>query len=188
MFRGMLLAVLVALVVTPAFGQEVLVFVTSGTTEGDLGGLSGADTICTDAATNAGLSGDWVAWLSTTTENARDRIIDARYVLVDGTVVANDLADLTDGTLDAAIDLDANGDPVMGFTWTGTQQDGTLAIGVDRTCLDWTDSGGRSTQGQIESTSDTWTDFLPSDCDHQRSLYCFAAFEVPVELQEFSVE
>jgi hypothetical protein len=48
---------------------------------GDLGGLAGADTICTAMA--AALGGNWTAWLSDADANVRDRILDAEYRLLD---------------------------------------------------------------------------------------------------------
>jgi hypothetical protein len=103
--------------------------------QGDLDGLAGADAICTQSAANAGLSGNWTAWLSDDTEDARDRIPAGIYQLLDGTVVANSLFDLTHGVLKAPINLDENGDPLGGFVWTGTQPDGT---GTSQNCIGWT--------------------------------------------------
>jgi hypothetical protein len=48
---------------------------------GDLGGLAGADAICTAIA--AALGGDWTAWLSDADANVRDRVIDAECRLLD---------------------------------------------------------------------------------------------------------
>ena len=48
-------------------------------------------------------------WLG---RDARNRILDGEYRLLNGTtVVANNKADLTDGTLNAAINLAENGGP-----------------------------------------------------------------------------
>ena len=53
-------------------------FVTSGTFTGNLGGLAGVDAKCNAAALSAGLTGMFVAWLSTPQTNAIDRIGSAR--------------------------------------------------------------------------------------------------------------
>jgi PKD repeat protein len=159
----------------------VEVFVTAGAMKGNLGGLAGADATCTAAATAAGLAGTWTAWLSDSTTNAKDRILDAEYRRLDGTVVANDLADLTDGTLDAAINRDENGAAVSSNPWTGTQSDG---IGTAETCSDWTDSKNSSqgAQGDTDNTDGTWTQLgSTAPCDFNRRLYCFADVSAPVE-------
>ena len=54
-------------------------FVTSRTGGGNLGGLSGADTICKNLATAVGQgSKNWVAYLSTTTPAMNAKIASAR--------------------------------------------------------------------------------------------------------------
>jgi len=58
----------------PQYG--VRVFVTSSSWNGNLGGLSGAGAKCQQAADAAGLGGTWVAWLSDSTYDAKDRIPD----------------------------------------------------------------------------------------------------------------
>jgi len=192
MFRKVFLALLVLVAFSPAFGQVqyVEVFVTSDFQEGDFGGLAGANIICENAAANATppLSGNWVAWLSDSQNNAESNVPDAQYRLLDGTVVAANIGDLTDGTLDAAINLSENLALVTTFAWTGTLQDGTSS-GQD--CNGWTNGGFLSvgTVGDTDDTGPRWTDSPPAGlCDLPRPLYCFAAAAVPVEVQKFSVD
>lgn len=52
-------------------------FLSSTKHTGDLGGLTGADTLCNDLATAAGLPGTYVAWLSDSNTDAKDRLGDA---------------------------------------------------------------------------------------------------------------
>ena len=193
MFRKLFVAVFFVMVFSPAFGQAVQVFVTSATVpDGNLGGLAGGDATCTSAATAAGLPGTWTAWLSTTTTDARDRIIDAAYELLDETVVANSKADLLDGTLDVPINRDENGTGgVNSRVYTGTQGDGTLATNAQPNCQDWTTNGGSegSQTGDSTLTTSGWTNTGGLGCGSANGrLYCFANFQVPVELEEFSVE
>ena len=109
----------------PEYSQgQSIVFVTSTSSNGDLGGLAGADATCNSLAQTAGLSGTYVAWLSTSTTDARDRIDDASYIRVDGTPIANNLADLIDGSLQNAVLLDETGTTMAVRVWTGT-----LALG-----------------------------------------------------------
>ena len=77
------------------------VFVTSQSHNGDFGGLTGADAFCQSLALTAGLSGTYKAWLSDTTGSPATRFAQASvpYRLVDGTTIANDWNDLTDGTI-----------------------------------------------------------------------------------------
>jgi hypothetical protein len=168
-------------------GQVVEVFVTSGTFDGDFGDQAGGDTECTNAATAAGLTGTWIAWLGRGScgacEHPVDRIPDGEYQLLDGTVVANDKADLTDGTLDAAISLTEN-DTMLdaGNVWTGTTADGEGG-GVG-TCTVWTtnDAGTRARVGDPIAVDQTWSDVGEGDpntggltCDTLLHLYCFSA-------------
>lgn len=89
-----------------------LVFVSSSAHSGNLGGVAGADAICQGLATNAGLPGTYRAWISDTLGNSpssRFARSTSPYARVDGTVVANDWADLTDGSIAAAINLTETG-------------------------------------------------------------------------------
>src|SRR5262249_60557677 len=82
-----------------------LVFVSSTTYTGNLGGLSGADAKCQSLATSAGHAGTFKAWLSDDVTDAKSRLTHSTmpYVLVDGTIVATGFTDLTSGTLRHAI-------------------------------------------------------------------------------------
>src|SRR5690606_4557544 len=78
-----------------------LVFVTSTTHEpASLGGLAGGDAICAARAEAAGLPGTYVAWLSTATVDARDRLGSARgWRRVDGEPFADTVEDLASGKI-----------------------------------------------------------------------------------------
>jgi hypothetical protein len=164
-------------------GSEVVqVFVTSDTFNGNLGGLDGADTKCTAAATAAGLGGNWTAWLSDNATNARDRIPDGEYRLLNETVVANNLDDLTDATVDAAINLDEEQSTVTTNTdvWIATATDGTNQ-GFS-SCLNWStpDSAERGRIGRSTSDDAFWTDVGGGNtCDATRRLYCSSAPSAP---------
>ncbi len=64
-------------------------------------GLAVADNECTFLAEVAGLvpGGPWVAWLSTSTVNAKDRLTPGSgpFVNTSGDKIADDIFDLTDG-------------------------------------------------------------------------------------------
>ena len=164
----------------PPTGDVVSVFVTSGKFDGNLGGLAGADDICQASADAEELGGtDWTAWLSDSTGNAINRIPDGQYRLIDGTTqVADDKADLTDGFLNAAINLDEFGNQRTGFAWTGTQDDGT---GTGNNCNDWTDSSTESggDRGATDVRNSEWTllNADPAQCSERYRLYCFGGVE-----------
>jgi hypothetical protein len=176
----------------------VEVFVTSLAYDGNFlpDQQRGGDDACTDLATNEGLSGDWTAWLGKgscgTCLDPRDRIQDGEYRLLDGTLVASSLADLTDGTLEHAIDMDETETPLVGAfeVWTGTDADGTGTSGPG-TCTVWTTNSDQilAQTGSTSATDEEWSDTGGGNpCDRLNRLYCFADQQVPVELQEFSVE
>jgi len=143
--------------------------------------LAGGDATCQEEASWADLPGTWTAWLSTSTVNAIDRIPDGEYRLVDGTLIANDKADLTDGRLKNPITLTQYGGPGPGdLVRTGTKSDGTVLM--NNTCQDWTttsSSGGRFTVGSPAETSENWTDVTSGGtsqgpvCGSYAGLYCF---------------
>ena len=143
-------------------------------------GLDGADDTCTEVAHLAGQTGTWTAWLSDQTNDAADRINNgggAPYQLINGTVIANNLADLLDGTLDAPILIDESGNTVNAAfeVWTATAADG-INPGAGA-CTQWTvnDVAIRGRIGRADATDATWTDEGGGNtCDVFNKLYCFA--------------
>ena len=96
-------------------------FVTSQTSKtGNLGGISGADATCTTLAAAAG-AGDkvWKAYLSTTTENAKDRIGKGPWFNAKGTLVAADLTALQIEVAQRPIGPITNDDDLLGTTPLG---------------------------------------------------------------------
>jgi hypothetical protein len=115
----------------------------------DLAGIEGADAHCTALAEAAGVTGrTWRAYLSTSAENARDRIGSGPWVNADGVEIAADVEALhgegNNLTKDAALDetgavVNGRGDdPNRHDILTGSLPDGTAA---EQTCEDWTASG-----------------------------------------------
>ena len=163
----------------PPSGDVVSVFVTKERYQANLGGLAEADAICQETAEAAGLTGtDWTAWLSDSTGNAIDRIPDGQYRLLDDTQVADDKADLTDGVLKAAINLNEFGEAQSGFAWTGTELDGT---DTGNNCDDWTVNSSESVgdRGITDVINDQWTKLIaaPAQCSERYHLYCFGGVE-----------
>jgi hypothetical protein len=169
------------------------VFVSSTLYNGNLGGLSGADSKCQDLAKAAGLTGTYKAWLSDTTTSASYRLTHAGvpYVLVDGTVVAQNWQQLiSGGDLLHAIDkTESGGAPPIGtfqcggsspMVWTYTDPSGApLGGGLD--CSDWTSNTvATGFSGEADSAmSPWWTQTCQSGpsgsastCADTAALYC----------------
>ena len=173
------------------------VFVTSDAYSGALGGLDGADAICNAHAQEAGLPGEYMAWLSTANEGPVMRFNQSvlPYVRVDEVIVAESFSDLTGGTLDNAVLLDEYGNPAPGViegescgipgeqpaTWTNTTKNGLPdPMGTD--CLGWTTSDeGDEWQfvsvGLPNDKSEKWTAWCYNNdvpaCGYELLLYCF---------------
>lgn len=124
----------------------------SGAKGGNLGGLAGADQICADLAATVG-AGDreWRAYLSTSTEDARDRIGTGPWYNARLQEIAPDVQTLHDAEIPRllwgvtddpegkglVIDEHGNLVPLSEHDIiTGSHKDGTVFEG--RTCLDWT--------------------------------------------------
>ncbi len=157
-------------------------FVTSTTRMmGDIGGLAGADVICNSAATAAGLPGTYVAWLSTSTVDAIDRLGTASgWLRTDYRPLAQNVADLLASDLRYPLNIDENGVRVSdaGIVPTATEANGTLS-GTE-TCADWTDSTAsrRPIGGSMDSGGERWTRGFLMNCDMVVRIYCFGVDNV----------
>jgi hypothetical protein len=171
----------------------------SGTRGGNFGGLEGADALCQELAEAAGAGArTWHAYLSTTTENARDRIGTGPWYNFAGDMVAADVESLhTDGLANGS-----DGEPQHVLTeygaevpigedydiLTGSTEEGTLY--EERNCNDWTSDTdefearvGHSYPPNDADNSTSWNsahstngcseeDFLSDAC--RGRIYCFA--------------
>jgi hypothetical protein len=148
---------------TPVPGSGKRVFVTSTDIAANFGGIAGANSICQNAATVAGLTGTFKAWVGDSVSGPATNFTHPTvpYYKFDGVssvTVANGWADLTDGTLAAPIDRDEYGVQWTPYgVWTSVNPDGT-PCGSNH-CFDWTTTsvavGGR--QGVTSETSSFWT-------------------------------
>ncbi len=134
--------------VAAAQDSNMSFFITS-TNPGDganLGGLDGADAHCTALAEAAGVIGKtWKAYLSSSTENARDRIGAGPWTNADGVVVAESIDQLhsEDNNLTKETSISETGEVINGRgdepnrhdILTGSAADGTLEGDA---CEDWT--------------------------------------------------
>lgn len=154
------------------------VFVTSTSYSGNLGGVAGADAKCQARADAAGLGGTWKAWLA----SSADGLPAPRFTYADPWVkvnsnvkVADDLGDLTDGTIDSLINVTEFGTAVNPFNkivWTGITAPNSIAA---ETCNGWTNGtasfSGR--RGSAARQNTQWEDAGLSGCNMANGLYCF---------------
>jgi len=170
--------------------QDKIVFVTSTQYTGNLGGLTGADAACQTRANAAGLSGSFKAGLSNATESPSNRFTHSNgpYKMLNGTVIANNWADLVDGI------VENNGIDRTEFNllapntgvFTNTHTDGTpISTSSSATCNFFTSTSGTpGSQGATGSTAHygnccgnaCWTrDCSSAQCNNASfwRLYCF---------------
>lgn len=150
---------------------------------GDFGGLAGGDAWCNSLAQQAGLPGEYRAWLSDGANSigAKGRIFEtgARgWYRVDGKPFTDQLDDLTSGTLyypprvtEQGSDIGSDDDLVA----TGTFSTGD-DLGLNADCEGFTD--GSATDVTIAGYADGgafgWTDFFDQlTCASEMRIYCF---------------
>ena len=150
--------------------HEKTVFVTSAKFKGNLGGLAGADNKCqaeADGPASIVPSGTYLAWLSDGTDSPDTRFTKSAhpYMLLDGTKIAENYTDLTDGSILRAINIDSTGKPLGAQQfWTGTKADGTTAP-LFVTCNGWKDPlpYHKGTHGQTNLTDSSWSTMHSND-------------------------
>jgi hypothetical protein len=159
------------------------VFATSSRHTGNLGGLAGAHAICQQIAAEAGLPGTYRAWLSDALSGPASTMVHSSvpYVLVTGERIADNWADLTDGSIRHAIDRDERGrlldpEPFVcegGEVWSNTTATGTSSGLAD--CLGWRATGATSNNGSMKQKNGRWTDDTcdNTSCLTDLPLYCF---------------
>jgi hypothetical protein len=161
--------------------NEKTVFVTSATYDSNLGGIAGADDKCqaeADGPASIVPSGTYLAWLSDGTNSPNSRFTKSShpYVLPDGTRIAENYTDLTDGSIQHLIDIDSTGKTVgQNRFWTGTNEDGTTAQPF-RTCTGWMNpiTNARGMVGSTGHTLTSWSSQSQNRCNTiSNRLACF---------------
>jgi hypothetical protein len=149
------------------FRDDRVVFFSGGAGDGNLGGVAGADAICAAAATTLGLPGTYLAWIADSTTSPALRFYQhaGPYVRPDGTKIADGWADLTDGSLDAAVV------EVGGIARTNVAADGTALSGDH--CADFSSTTGTSSVGNATTADGAWTNSGTHPCSAGSGLYCF---------------
>jgi hypothetical protein len=173
-----------------------IMFVTSTWHTPNLGGLAGADEICAARAAAGSLAGRYVAWLSTSTVNAKDRVGSASgWVRPDGKPVLNQIKDIESDKLFYPPSLDELGqraEELRMNVMTGTGKNAALFVGTTTTtCGDWTSEVDEPqkwfTVGTAGSGSAAFTNDGGFQCNMKARLYCMGvdrtAFVAPDALQ-----
>lgn len=152
-----------------------VVFATQQTYTGAMGGVSGANDKCQQAADNAGLTGIFKAWLSNDTEGspATNFTRHGMFVNSAGFYLADGWSDFTSGRA-ISIPMDENKDSVSGQVWTNTLPSGQAI----------------STNGALENCGlfffdhknlkawigtkigESWSAFALLPCDFPRRIIC----------------
>jgi hypothetical protein len=199
-----IIALALTMLTSPALAQDTSMsfFITSrGPGDGaNLGGLAGADAHCQQLAESAGVTGKtWRAYLSTASENARDRIGSGPWHNAKGEAIATSVEELhgeanriskETGLTEKGDMVKGRGDePNMHDILTGSTPEGNVTQG--QTCNDWTSNGeGGATVGhhdriglRDDAASKSWNSSHPSrgcgEDDLPKSggaglFYCFA--------------
>lgn len=150
-------------------------FVTSSGEKAALGPTpSDWDERCNVRARSAGLAGTFVAWVSTPTSLALDRLgpEDRQWLDRKGAVVADDRAALTRGALRLVVDESGGLAPELENVWTGTVADGGAS---DDHCQEWTsdDAVEVALVGEVDAPKERWTASRLDACNQSNRLYCF---------------
>jgi cysteine-rich repeat protein len=166
--------------------RDIRVFVSSVTYKaGDLMSPHLADARCFNRADDAGLANplQFKAWLSSSTEDARDRFDRTRrgrLVMINGLVLAAGWPELLAGALENPLEVTETSETYHGPVWTGTKSDGTAADSGH--CLDWSVSftSESAYYGYSDEISFEWTlaDQIdnPAPCIAPLAIYCFDSF------------
>ncbi|MBI4039043.1 DUF1554 domain-containing protein, partial [Candidatus Daviesbacteria bacterium] len=160
----------------------IRVFITSTNYNGNLGGVAGADAKCQTAANSASLGGTWKAWISESAGNSpsvrfnsTSSYRNSNFALLNGTVIANNWTDLTDGSIQNPINrTENNALAASSRVWTSTNPDGTH--NSSGSCSNWTSSLS-SFYGFVGHNSlkdNGWSFAIAGDeCILNDPLYCF---------------
>ncbi len=151
-----------------------LMFVTSQSWNGNLGGGEGADAKCQAAALASSRAGTWKAIISVSaSEEANTRItISGPVYNVDGEQLATGAASLWDGYLDNAVRFNEFGELASGSAWTGSSASGDVAETGGNCSLWFQGSGNTGRVGYAYNASTDWLSANTIACGTPLRLYC----------------
>ena len=156
-----------------------IVFVSSATRTGDLGGLGGADEFCATLANRVRLPGVYQALIAEPGINIFERL-DSRaepFIRMDGEIVARTLGEWVRGNMEHPVFYNEFGDRVATpfEVWTGAFEDGT-PDSVLNTCDHWTKASGvLGRRGHMAGQAYSWVDRSGTvDCSVLQRVYCIS--------------
>ena len=172
--------------------RDVLIVTKATFKSENMGGLTGADAKCQAEADDPAAivpSGTYLPWLSDGHESPDSRFTKSSnpYVLPDGTKIAENYSDLTDGSILHEINVDATGAPVPGLqrVWTDTMSDGKavqpfVADAQTNSCNAWHGTtvyfAGVIVGVTLQKTGE-WSSYRQDGCKYKGQqkyrLYCF---------------
>jgi hypothetical protein len=162
------------------FSGNNYVFVSAATHDGNFGGAAGADTLCAQAASRAGMPGSYIAWLGTTASNPLTRLGHARgWVRPDGLPFVDLASGIKNGQILYPPRLNELGqDQASFFVYTGANVDGTVVTGASGptdNCADFTSNATTLLGNGGAASGGTWvfTSGLAQSCNGTYPVYCF---------------
>ena len=162
-------------VVTPTRSSGRIAFVSStARTAGT--GTAELDMICRDDASAAGLTGQYLAAVGTTSTAAASRfVVDARpWVRIDGTVIAGPGGMFAGSSLDSFLNQNADGTYTVTLTWTGVGIDSMQPVVSTECCADWNALGGETGAiGAVNTLSSAFWNAGQIPCTTQVRVRCF---------------
>lgn len=161
--------------IRPKYGDRV-VFVTSTTYNGNLGGISGADAKCAVRAAAASLGGIYKAFASISSISMKNRFpvkgADVVRNRAGQTVATGSTLWINSGVTNA-VGYDEFGNSRSGNVWTGTSDFGAQ-LGYN--CSNWTTSSSSlyGAMGNSGQTNNYWTYMSSYNCNNSLSIYCIS--------------
>lgn len=157
---------------TPAV-PKIILWVTAGKWDGNLGGVAGANAKCAADPNRPAGYAHVQAVISDSTHHARDSVTGGAKALPvyrrDGsTLIDTSWVALWDGQLGAPVDPSQS----LPVAWTGTNPDGQAGL---YNCVNWTDSAvffQLGVAGNTADTTDDWVKWTYVPCHIMQPLYC----------------
>ncbi|MEM6295878.1 MAG: hypothetical protein AAGA54_31695 [Myxococcota bacterium] len=137
-------------------------------------GVEAVDALCNELAAESGLPGTYVAWMSTSTQGAVERLGDARgWLRPDGRPFADTVQDLLTGDTTYPPNVDESGATLRGLRVATSTDDEGLAY--DRTCEDWSSNTAEADlwYGNSGFGGYRWSSYSITNCDQPLHAYCF---------------
>ncbi|MGH7327071.1 MAG: hypothetical protein ACREJX_01850, partial [Polyangiaceae bacterium] len=164
------------------FGSSDAGFVDASVKNGDAGADVHlvADEICNEMARGNGLSGNFHAWVSSSTMPAAayftSLAMNGPWVRVDGIEVASSLGDLTAAGAHAQVEFGPDGQFLSNLgsrIWSGTNGDGGIATGAN--CNNYTTQSAASSSknGNSGYKGTQWASVTSDECALSAGFYCF---------------